>query len=1501
MGFLKARALTKYLIALFLLFIFSTSVSADGPITNGDSPTGTISPVGDVDHWTFSANAGENILVQLGELSGTDFQPFLRLYDPLGNLIASNFGNSATNLNTQATIGGTYTIDVLDATATPDGTATYELFLYVASKAFIVPTGDEGGVLLNGAAHAGDIHLGDIDVWSFTADTQDTVLLQVAEVTDGGGFNPYLALYGPEGNLLEHNFGNTATGLNVQIAQGGTYTVVVREYNADVEATGSYNLYYANVGQSFIIQTGDEGGTLSNGGVHAGEILLADVDIWTFNADALDTVLLQLGEVSDGGGFDPRLMLYDAQGNLVAENFGNTATNLNIQLTLGGQYTVVVREYNADVEATGTYNLYYTNVGQDFVVPTGDEGGPLTNGGVHGGEIELGDMDTWRFTADALDTVHIQLGEVVDGGGFDPRLMLFDAQGNLVSENFGNTATNLNVQLTQGGQYTVVVREYNADVEATGTYNLYYTNVGQDFVVPTGDEGGSLINGEVHGGEITLGDIDVWRFTADALDTVHIHLGEVVDGGGFDPRLMLYDAQGNLVSENFGNTATNLNVQLTQGGQYTVVVREYNSDVEATGSYNLFYANVGQNYAVPTGDEGGVLSQGDTESGVITLGDVDMWSIAVDANDQIDLTVTETLDNGGFEPRILLYDTFGTLLANNAGTTSASVSVTAPAKGTYVAVIRENNSDVEATGNYEISYSRVENSSTVPSGNILATLNNGGFISGEFTTGSDIDKFDVSISSGQIVRMQLADLDNTTNNTPILNVFDPSGNLVALNSHGTLARVEFIAQTTGIYTIAVQNAVNTTNTYDYRLYGAISQQGFVIPDSDEGGALSNGALATGSLAVADYDMYSLVVQPGDQVRLRLGDTSNTTNHTPVLKVYRADGTLLGSASNATMANLYFIAESAETLTVMVNNSVRVAGTYNYALSTAISPQAYSVPAGDEGGLLVNGEITSGSLSIADTDIYSLSVNAGDFVRLLLGDTNNTTNHSPALQVYREDGTLVGSVAHATMANLAFSADASQTFTVIVRNNVVAAGTYTYALSTAISQQGYTTASGDEGGLLSNGLVASGSLSLADMDIYTLPVQPGDMVRLRVGDKDNTTNHTPAVQVFHEDGTLLATTSNATVANLNFVANTTENLRVIIRNGLTTAGTYDYDLFTAISQQPYAIPVGDEGGELSNGGVVSGDLTIADMDMYSLAVEPGDHVRVRVGDVGNTTNHSPALQIFSADGSLLAEAVNATIANIHFVADTQETLTLVLRNGVVSAGTHSYNLHTAVSKQPFIVPLADQGGVLVNGVSQTGVSTIADMDIYSLSVSANDVVTITVSDDDNTTNHSPAVQVYAANGVTLASTYHASLAALTFIAPSDSALMVVVRNAVKSAGTYDYTISATGANGVTDTDGDGLSDADEVEYGTDINHSDSDGDGLTDGDEVNNWGSDPHLIDTDGDGYTDLEEAVAGTSPTDPNDHPGNAVQEEQVPMPIWMFWVLALGISIVAKQRSVRD
>lgn len=60
----------------------------------------------------------------------------------------------------------------------------------------------------------------------------------------------------------------------------------------------------------------------------------------------------------------------------------------------------------------------------------------------------------------------------------------------------------------------------------------------------------------------------------------------------------------------------------------------------------------------------------------------------------------------------------------------------------------------------------------------------------------------------------------------------------------------------------------------------------------------------------------------------------------------------------------------------------------------------------------------------------------------------------------------------------------------------------------------------------------------------------------------------------------------------------------------------------------------------------------------------------------------------------------------------------------------------------------------------------------------------------------------------------------------------------------------------DTDGDGLSDGQEVtQYKTDPNKADTDGDGLSDGEEVNTYKTDPNKADTDGDGLSDNAEVT----------------------------------------------
>lgn len=68
------------------------------------------------------------------------------------------------------------------------------------------------------------------------------------------------------------------------------------------------------------------------------------------------------------------------------------------------------------------------------------------------------------------------------------------------------------------------------------------------------------------------------------------------------------------------------------------------------------------------------------------------------------------------------------------------------------------------------------------------------------------------------------------------------------------------------------------------------------------------------------------------------------------------------------------------------------------------------------------------------------------------------------------------------------------------------------------------------------------------------------------------------------------------------------------------------------------------------------------------------------------------------------------------------------------------------------------------------------------------------------------------------------------------------------------------NGVKDTDGDGISDQDEVVRGMDIENPDSDSDGLFDREEVMVYNTDPTLADTDGDGFGDGDEVKGGYNP-----------------------------------------
>ncbi len=71
--------------------------------------------------------------------------------------------------------------------------------------------------------------------------------------------------------------------------------------------------------------------------------------------------------------------------------------------------------------------------------------------------------------------------------------------------------------------------------------------------------------------------------------------------------------------------------------------------------------------------------------------------------------------------------------------------------------------------------------------------------------------------------------------------------------------------------------------------------------------------------------------------------------------------------------------------------------------------------------------------------------------------------------------------------------------------------------------------------------------------------------------------------------------------------------------------------------------------------------------------------------------------------------------------------------------------------------------------------------------------------------------------------------------------------------------------IDDLDGDGLSNAEEREHGTNPQHVDTDFDGLNDAAEIREYFTNPTLMDSDGDGIWDGDEVRAGTDPANAED------------------------------------
>jgi hypothetical protein len=223
--------------------------------------------------------------------------------------------------------------------------------------------------------------------------------------------------------------------------------------------------------------------------------------------------------------------------------------------------------------------LNLSQIPEPFVVPPTDGGGPLTNGANATGTITLGRQDLWSFTANAGDSINLRLGTT----GCEANLKLYGPNGALLSSASGSIDNSIVYTATNSGTFTVLVSSYDVNGADTGTYVLNLAQMPEPFIVPSGDQGGAMTGSASYAGMITLGDQDMFLFTACTGDLIALGLKTT----NFDGKLELYGSNGALLKSTVGNTSLSIAYTATNCGNFTVLVSSYDVNGADTGTYGL--------------------------------------------------------------------------------------------------------------------------------------------------------------------------------------------------------------------------------------------------------------------------------------------------------------------------------------------------------------------------------------------------------------------------------------------------------------------------------------------------------------------------------------------------------------------------------------------------------------------------------------------------------------------------------------------------------------------------------------------------------------------------------------------------------------------------------------------------------------------------------------------------------------------------------------------------
>ncbi|RMG94217.1 MAG: hypothetical protein D6706_14180, partial [Chloroflexi bacterium] len=412
-------------------------------------------------------------------------------------------------------------------------------------------------------------------------------------------------------------------------------TQVIFIFSAPVDQWEKFDDTFAQMANSIVIHDLEAGFIISDSdadfeGVLESQNLVSDAlengrnDLWTFNAANFRFATITL--TPEDPGLDLKLTVINPSGQTVAviDNgyTDDTEVATDILLTDPGNYVVQVSEF---FNRSGRYSLSLVLTTDPLFL----EGGRIRPGQSIHSELPANGQQLWLFDGVAGEVVSIVL---TPDDRFDAILNLFGPDGNrlvALDEGFnGDAEVVANFVLPVTGEYTILVTSFAGN---SGTYTLSLDKGEEE--TSNFYEAGDLAYGDTRRETLQPHEAHTWYFQGKAGDRVTIEVVPVtsildLDVWLLDPNVKKLAAQ----DENLQGESERIEAQLPQDGEYVVLVRDFNGE---PGVYEVTLNAM----PVKRPTYVGMLSYGQTVTGDLPPGQMDLWLFDASEGDVIDIVV----------------------------------------------------------------------------------------------------------------------------------------------------------------------------------------------------------------------------------------------------------------------------------------------------------------------------------------------------------------------------------------------------------------------------------------------------------------------------------------------------------------------------------------------------------------------------------------------------------------------------------------------------------------------------------------------------------------------------------------------------------------------------------------------------------------------------------------------------------------------------------------------